>query len=260
MKWNIDRDYMKEHLAGYVRFQLRQGYEISDVKEALLKYGYDYKLVEEVQKLIDTKQYKPKKKKPSLRELNEDLYIYLQNLLVNYMKKEMEAGYEMEVIRKALIKYGHHPAMVRKAVKSVNDGTIKDLQPKFGFPPGMMLFLSLTIALIFIVFLLLSTEVSVFIVVFSFAPAFVAILISYLVTISDANKKIVQMMPVVGIAIIVILFVTGLQVSPDMRKLSEPGTILLLNVFLGFVCSSCICLFSSKPMKKITVETIKEDT
>ena len=67
-------------------------------------------------------------------------------------------------------------------------------------------------------------------------------------------------MPVVAVGMIVGLYIFALQISPDMRQLSEPGTILMLNVFMGFTCSGLLCMFSKPRPRKINVEEIIKET
>ena len=189
MKWYMDREYIRGHLIGYTEFQLRQGYEINDVKEALLKYGYDNDLVLEVINSVDTELYKESSKKPSLKELNEDLYVYLQNLLVDYIKKELNHGYELDVIKKALINYGHHPSMVKKAIKAIEDGKVTDYHPSIGFPSWFMLIVSLVVIFAFLGFLLITTDASLYVVFLSFAPSIFTILFVYVMTIYTSSKK-----------------------------------------------------------------------
>jgi len=256
MRWNVDTDYMLKHLRAYLVFQLGQGYESGDVREALLKYGYDLTLVEKVVKSVDAKQFQPSKTKPSLKELNEDLYVYIQNLLVDYIKKEQDQGYELEIIEKALIKYGHHPVMVKKAKKTIDKGMVEDKYPSFGLSAGLMLFVTVLLILVFMFFLLTMTNADVTIVLLSFSPALISVIISYLVALSDAKKEIVRLMPIVAVALTVGLFIAGLQVSPDLRKISEPSVILILNALIAFVGSIMICVFS-KRTEKITKESIE---
>ena len=119
--WYMDKDYMKKHLQSYMEFQLSQGYEQVDIKHALLKYGYEEKLIDEIAAGIDPEVHKPVTEKKSIKELNEDLYLYIQNLLVDYIKREMDNGYEIDVIKKALINYGHHETIIKNAIKTIKE-------------------------------------------------------------------------------------------------------------------------------------------
>ena len=84
MKWYLGKDYIENHLLTYVEFQLNQGYQLEDIRNALLHYGYDTGLVTEVCNRIDPDKYTPSKhSKKSIKEMNEELYVYLQNLLID---------------------------------------------------------------------------------------------------------------------------------------------------------------------------------
>lgn len=258
MKWYMDKKYMEDHISAYVKFQLKQGYRIKDIKNALLKYGYDKNLVNEICKNINLKQYKPTKiKKVKLKELNEDLYIYLQNLLVDYIIKEQNQGYTIDVIKKALINYGHHPSMVKKAILAAKKGSFSTFQSNLKLSPEFTLAISLILIVVFTLFLTYITDESLYLVFLSFLPAIAMILINFSIIINTSSKRFVQLLPIISVAGIVFIFVGLLQISPIMRSLSEPGTILLLNVFLGFILCSFISLFSKIKPKKISVEDIQ---
>ena len=249
---------MENHLSGYIIFQLKQGYRLNDIKKALLKYGYDKILVEEICKNINSSQYKPSKiKKVALKELNEDLYLYLQNLLVDYIIKEQNQGYTIDVIKKALINYGHHPTMVKKAIKAAKKGTLSSFHSKIKLSPEFTLGISLILMLGFILSMIYISQESIFLVFLSFVPALVMIFINFAIIINTSNKKLVQLLPLISVAGIVFIFIGLLEISPVMRSLSEPGTILLLNVFLGFILCSFISLFSKIMPKKFTIKEIE---
>lgn len=258
MKWYMDKEYMKDHLSTYIKFQLRQGYVLEDVKDALLRYGYDKSLVDEIAHMIDEKNYRPRKINPAKRELDEELYVYLQNLLVDYIKKEMDQGYTIDVIRRALIKYGHHPNMVKKAVTAVKHGRVTDLRKTLHLPPAFLLFVSLLGIVAFMMFMVLATEVSIYTVVLAFAPCLIVTLLSYAYVARETNRSHLQFVPIVALAGVVVVYIMLVQLSPAMAKISEPGVILVLNVVLAFLSTGCIALLSRVQRKPVVVEEITE--
>lgn len=249
MKFFMDRDYITKHLLSYTEFQLKQGYVLKDIKTALLKYGYDIDIVEEVIGLADESIFVPKEHKPSIRELNEDLYSYLQNLLVDYIKKEQKQGYSLDVIQRALVRYGHHPSMVKNAVRSVKEGLITDLMPEFNFPAGLMLAVSLAGIVGFSIFLMLQTDEPISTVFLCFSPSILMILLVYGAAAKFTESK--KFIPLFGIAGTVILYV--LLLRGKIIVVSEPQTILVLNIFFSFVGSSLISLFTSTRPGKVEI-------
>jgi len=263
MKWYMDKSYMENHIRDYIIFQLSQGYRLSDIKSALLKSGYDSGLIDEICAHIDPDYYKPRKDgKPSQKNLDEDLYVYLQNLLVDYIKQEQSQGYTMDVIEKALINYGHHPSMVKKALKAASHGDVVDFQylENFRFSSTLMLFITLFLTLGIVFVLTVQTNEPLFVVVFGFVPALIAILFVYAVFVNSQNRRLVQLLPIISIAVVVTVFVALVQTSATMRGLGEPLTVLLLNTGMGFVMGSMICFFSKSPKRRITVEDIVAST
>jgi len=257
MKWYMDKEYVEKHLQGYIEFQLKQGYRLKDVEKALLKYGYDDMLVKEIIKKITPVEIAPNGK-PNQKELNEELYMYIQNLLVDFIKKEQEQGYEIEVIRKALINYGHHPSMVKKAEKAMKQGRVTDFHKRIKMSGSLVLLISVALILGFMFFMVQQTNASLGIVVMSFAPAFVAVLLSYSITTGTEDKRLIRLVPVISVAAAVLVFILLIQFSTQLRKVSEPETILILNVLLAFVCGAMIALFSEPRKKRITVDDIAE--
>jgi len=257
MKWYMDKKYMSNHIKSYVEFQLGQGYELDDVKHALEKYGYEPGLVNEICSQIDPDVHKPLKHRPSIKELNEDLYVYLQNLLIDYIKKEQSQGYELEVIRKALINYGHHPKMVRHALEAANEGYVVDQQPTIRLPAWLSLALGLAAIFAFVAVLTIQTSADLGLVFLSFAPSIVTILLVYAAFVNIDNKRTIQLLPVAAVFLSAAIFLAVYQAK--IVYISEPQTILALNAVLTFIPSSMICLMSRQSPKKISAEEIAQE-
>jgi hypothetical protein len=257
MEWYMNKEYVRKHLVSYFEFQLKQGYELDDIKKALAKYGYDQKLLDEISNSIDPDVYRPPKTKPSIKELNEDLYVYLQNMLVDYIRKELSQGYEIEVIRKALIKYGHHATMVNSAVKAAQEGTIIDIQPQIKLPGGLVFTLAIALILAFIMALVIKTDSTIGTVSLGFSPALIAVLATYALFLNVHEKRVIQMLPLLAVVISVVSFVVMARFMPAMAQLSEPQTIVLLNALLAFVPSSMICLLSKRRPRVYSVREIE---
>jgi hypothetical protein len=252
----LDREYIISHLVGYTEFQMKQGYEASEIREALLKYGYSYKLVNEVMKKARKQTHAAPAEKPEIKALNEELYTYLNTMLVEYIAKELEAGYELDVIEKALIRYGHHPTMVRSAVRTLKHGEHAVYQATVKIESWATTAISLGLVFLFMAWLMIKTDTSSGIIFLSFAPAMCGILISYLVVNGGFGSGLLRVTPLIASGIVVLIYIVGLQVSPTLGSIPEPGTVLVMNTVLGFVGSIIICMFSRRPRKAVTAQEI----
>lgn len=260
MAWNLGRSYIERHLSDYVKFQLKQGYELSDIRKTLVRYGYSAALVESVCKGINPSDYATASPiKREVKGLNQDLYLYLQNLLVDYIKREQSQGYSIEVIKKALIKYGHHPAMVGHAIRAVEQGQVDDTHAPAGagLPAGLLLAFALlaTFAGIFMLAMLTDSELNI--VTLGFFPSILSILLVYAIVAARPGRTARQLLPVASIAFTVLAFVAMLRLSSLLHGLSEPNTVLLLNAAAAFVLASLLSFFSGAKPRRLSVKEIE---
>ena len=73
----MQEEYLINHLAKYVKFEVEQGYKLGDIKDALLKYGYKKPLVNHV--INNLGELRPHKiHKPVKKEMTEEMYFYIQ--------------------------------------------------------------------------------------------------------------------------------------------------------------------------------------
>ncbi len=248
----IDRQYLVQHLVYYVDHQLSQGYGINDLEKALLHYGYDKDVVVEVIKHVKFSHGRLKpSKKHDLQHISHDLYYYTENLLIDYVMRELEKGYKLEEIKKNLIKHGHEHKMVEKAVSAVKSGRVEDIEHPLGFHlPRQLLFgISLFLVFVFVIFLSISTDSSIGLVLLSFAPSFFSIALVNLVIGFISSRAIINFLPLAALGITAGIFIGFIETMPAMRATQE-HVILILNCVVSFVGSALICFFSSVEKKK----------
>ncbi len=248
MAWNLDQPYIREHLRAYTEFQVRQGYRLKDVRTVLLKYGYGRELVGEATAGIDEKKLVPGKK-GDIKVLDEELYLYVQNLLVDYIRREQEQGYTIDVIRRALINYGHHPDMVRKAIRAVEAGHVIDQQKRIVMPGGLVFFLAVSLIFVFVFAISAAAGAELSSVFLSFLPALGATVAAYAILENSDSKSLRKMTPLVSVLLCALFFVFLSQATRLVRGLSEPATVLMLNIGVAFVCSGALAVFSQKKKK-----------
>lgn len=266
----LDKEYLKEHLKEYIAFQLNQGYELADVKQALIKYGYAQKFVDDMCKGVHHEPVREPFLKHTQEELDTDAYNYVLNMLIDYMSKELKQGYSLAAIQKALINYGHMPKVVHEAAAAIQKGTVGDYEKSSAqhitLPSYLVFSLTLLIAFAGVFFLSIVTNTSIVIILFNFIPTLLSLTIVYAALISFKLSALRRLLPLGAVAATVGIFILLVQYSTLLRATHMP-TILLLNAALTFVCSLILCIFSrvedvhlskKKPKKEHRAETQKE--
>lgn len=248
----FDKQYLVQHLIYYVEHQLEEGYGLDDLEEALLHYGYEKEVVDEV---IHHMKHSPGRLKPAkkhdMQHIAHDLYYYTENLLIDYIMRELEKGYKLPEIEKNLLKHGHDHKLVEKALTAVKSGKVEDIEHPLGIHlPRQLLFgISLFVVFIFVIFLSITTNSSIGLVLLSFAPTFFTIALINLVFTFVKSRPIINFLPLAALAIVAGIFIGFIQTLPAMRATQE-HIILVLNCTLTFLGSAFICYFSSVEKKK----------
>jgi len=117
---------MKKHLGEYVLFQLEQGYDLPDIKSALIRFGYKKPVVKEILNMLHITTPRKKPAMYSAHDLDQELKVYVQSLLIDYIVKEHKVGYPLEAIKKALINFGHDPSVIDEAILIIESGKVVD--------------------------------------------------------------------------------------------------------------------------------------
>lgn len=243
----LDKEYLREHLKYYIEFQLKQGYDLLDIKEALIKYGYTHKFVEEVSHHAKPQEVEFSLLKPSREELDEDAYQYILNMLIDYMMKEHKQGYSLQAIKKALVKSGHLPSIVNDAAQRIQKGVVVDYQQpltlSFKVPPSIILGVCLLLVFGALFTLSVATNASIVIILFNFIPTFVGVLILYLLLVFISWKGLRKLLPLISIVVTLAFFIILLQYSTLIRT-TQMHIVLILNVLLTFICSLLYSVFA----------------
>jgi hypothetical protein len=269
-----DKKYIKKHLNDYILFQLNQGYEAKDIKNLLINYGYSKEIIEDIFKNINLNNYKINKNKNySKKKLTNELENYLKELIIDFILKELEQGYSLDSIKKALINYGHDKILIDEAILGIKKNNVKnenflkitaqDLlninQKKshlkstnqknpfiLNVPVSFNYFMSIIIIFICIIFLIIKTNSSIGIVFLSFFPSITAVSFAYFISIkyNKNNENLLKIMPLFSALLSIIIFVGLIKIIESRIILSEPIVILALNFVLSLVLSIYICLFS----------------
>ncbi|MBN2457648.1 hypothetical protein JXB31_00785, partial [Candidatus Woesearchaeota archaeon] len=246
----IETDYIKKHISDYIRFQIGQGYETRDIKEVLGKYGYDKTMIDEILEIIDTGSIKIKKTHhgaTDITKMTNELYIYLQNLLIEFIIKEKEQGYSIEAIRKALLNIGHKSYIVDAAVNAVELGE-HSIEFKHqskgirGIPPGFLFFFCMVVLFSLIFFIGVSTGDDILIITLSFFPVLLSLTVVYVAISQLSNRQTANMLVFANVALTVLIYVAMMQLKSPIQKLSDPNTVLMLNIILSIVLGAVLVL------------------
>lgn len=246
----MDERYLVEHLKKYIMFEAEQGYHPGDIKEALLKYGYHRELVKRVFSDIGQLKVLPAKK-AAKKQMTDDMQFYIQNMLIDYMKKQQKNGYTIPAIKRALARSGHHADMINNAVKEIKMHRVIDYDvPRVKKVPSIYAFaFALVILTSFAVYLGVAANENILRVLLTFAPAIVTIVITELAVEGIPRRGLIRLMPLFSIAIAVLLFV-ALVNSTALYEKTNAMLLLVLNAVCAFVLSAVICVFSEKTHKK----------
>lgn len=239
--------YVKEHILQYVIFQLKQGYTYNAIKNALINYGYNRRLVKQVLDATNKQGYKTSTKTPGdTKELTSELYDYVMDMLVDFIKKELTIGYKEQQIKQALMNLGHDEDMIKKASAIIKNKKMDyNYTRPFYFPANSLFLISLLVT--FVLFFLLSymTNVTIIDVYRHFLPGVLTFTIVFLLMHLLNRKFFVRLIPIASIVLTVILFFFF-----KLVQLFEPNSdfviLLPLNLAVGFIFSMLIGSLSSK--------------
>lgn len=259
----VDRAYMENHLIDYVLFQVQQGYAPDDIYRVLLKYGYPRAVVQAVFQQLGTKVHEEFQRNPKnhnknqLDKLDQEMHDYLAGLLIDYIMKEQKQGYSIPVIKKALLRYGHHKEIIEEALKVMQQGKVKDYHavPSLRFPQQAVFASCLILLFIFFVFLGIATNTSLITIFLNFAPAVFSFALMHALLSVLLHRRLVFFLPLLSLLLAVGLFILAVRYAGFFIP-SDANVILILNAGLSFVATLLLCLFTKEKIS--LVEKIKE--
>jgi len=252
----FDDMYIKKHLGEYILFQLDQGYDLSDIKNALVKFGYKKDIVKEILQQFHITAPKKKAALYSSHDLDQELKVYVQSLLIDYIVKEHKVGYPLEAIKKALINYGHDPKTIDEAIFIIESGKVVDYRMESSpvqFPQQIIAPITLFLTFAFLVFLSIATDTSIITIIPNFLPAFLAFAVVNIAYYFLPKTKFLAALPLLGILITVGAFIGGIQYG-ILGTIPGSDVVLILNAAVGFVSCALVCAFSKKGKDEIIVQ------
>ncbi|MEA3398887.1 MAG: hypothetical protein U9R00_00010 [Patescibacteria group bacterium] len=232
--------YIKEHLEMYMKYHLERGYDLLSLKKSLSRFGYSSHEIEKIAKKLNIVKSNAHRKY-SKKELESDTYYYIRGILADYIKKQLNHGFELRDIRKALIKFGHPANIVDDAIAFVMS---KD---RLTIDHRAVLGISVAIILLFMFFMGLAVETAFTIMFVVFSPALISVVLTYFITPFLLGKK--EMIPIISIIIAIVLF---FFIFPALNKTDADSSVLLaINAVLAFVLSAIYSsLYVGVPDKK----------
>jgi len=258
METIVDDAYMKKHLAEYILFQADQGYTPIDIKNALKRFGYKKHIIKDLFLHLPLKT-KTKQTMYSAHDLDNELRIYVQSLLIDYIVKEHKVGYTLGAIRKALVNFGHDAEIIDEAINIITKGKVVDYHKESAplkFAHSIVGSLTVFLIFAFLVFLSISTNTSIFTIIPNFVPLFIAFVIVNIAFMYIRNAKTIAALPLFGILIAVGSFIGAVHYGL-LGNAPGSNVLLILNVIMAFISSGIVCAFSKKEKEAIVV-TIKD--
>lgn len=243
----MQEHYLIEHLKKYVKFEVEQGYHVKDIRQALLNYGYKKYLIDNIFAGLPNLKM-PNAKSPPKQEMTEDMHVYIQSMLIDYIKKQQKSGYSLQAIRNALLRSGHRDVMINNALKLIKDDKVSDysMPIKSVFPPIMTFLFSLFILCVLVLFIGISTDENLLMVMLTMAPAVFGIAITYFVIASSKNLIFFRIMPLISAGISVLIFVVLLNYTYIYNG-TQMNVLMVLNVISSFLLSGLMCVLAPKP-------------
>jgi hypothetical protein len=116
-------EYMKKELVFYIKQEYDKGVPLTTIRKALLEGGHHTNLVKEAFSSLKKHKYNLVKalNEPVKSNLDKELYFNIMNSLVKYIEYQLEAGKDIDEIKKILEHYGHSKDLIEKAISSVNN-------------------------------------------------------------------------------------------------------------------------------------------
>jgi hypothetical protein len=241
----LDESYIRQHLLDYARFQLKQGYMPDDLTRVFIKMGYHKNLVHSVIHDLTPGDIPDQAKTHDIKEMDESLSIYVENMLVDFIMKERKMGYEDPAIRRALARYGHHPKMIDRAFQAIKKGQVVDFSQVKLMQMNIQILLAVSMLLFFTfaVFLSISTNVSITVVLLSLAPSGAAVLAVYFICMFIGHTYR-QLLPLLGVALALGSYMILAHMSPTLQGLPGAPVILGLNLVVAFILSAVFAFLS----------------
>ncbi len=251
-----DDMYMKKHLGEYVLFQLEQGYDLPDIKSALLRFGYKKPLVKEILDMLHVTVPKKKPAMYSAHDLDQELKVYVQSLLIDYIVKEHKVGYPLEAIKKALINFGHDPSVIDEAILIIESGKVVDYRldaSPVKFPQQIVAPLTIFLIFAFLVFLSITTDTSIITIIPNFLPLFLTFILANIAYYFLPKSQLLAAIPLLAVLLTVGIFILGTQYA-ILGKAPGSDMILILNAAVAFISTGIVCAFSKKGKEDIVVQ------
>ncbi|MGM5484715.1 MAG: hypothetical protein ACQEP1_02470 [Nanobdellota archaeon] len=213
--------YIEDHLRKYIKFHLEQGYSYEAVKRCLLKYGYSHEELDRISKGLKYSK-KTVTRKYSEKELDDETYLYLRGMISEYLKKQLDHGFHLDEIRKALINFGHKKKIVDDAVNLVTK------EERLNFKPNMVFAALSFLTLLFIAMMSLTLGVTFKEMFLVLSPAVAVIALSYFYTTYLKNYTAVA-----SLLGVIIIFMT---IFPHIESSgTETHVLLVMNAVIGFI-------------------------
>lgn len=216
--------FIIDHIEKYIKYHLERGYSKESVKEALLKFGYNNKMLEKIIKNLKI-LHRNLDKPYSEKDLEGETYYYLRSVIAEYIINQLEHGFSINEIKKALIKYGHHKNIIEDAIIIVKGKGKKKIDK------GIIFWFCIVAILLFIIMMTLLLDVNFAYTFVIFTPGIAAFIFCRIAL--DYFYKIKEHLALTSVIISIILFFV---IFPLLNKTDADTEVLIaLNAAIAFI-------------------------
>lgn len=232
MKQISFEEYIKEHLANFIAFELEKGHNIKSIKEVLMRKGHDENLIDLAIDHLVKSGYVPKvKKNKPYGKLEKEIFEDIVKAIADYIAIQIENGYNLDEIKKTLYDFGHSYEVIEEAIARFKGERKIISKPKRKISFNPFPFLLTFIILLIAVTSILSSE-PIYKVAIGFIPLLISIIVVESVYEETKNKYILFIIPII-ITLLFFLLVSSLAFSifAGLATLN----LMVLNLILGLI-------------------------
>jgi len=230
-------EYIKEHLASFIAFELEKGYPIASIKNVLVRKGHDENLIDAAIDHLVKSGYVPRvRKNKPYKTLEKEIFENLVKSIADYIAIQIENGYNLDEIKKTLLDFGHSQDVIEEALAKIKGHRriyekheVKSQKRRYQVFPFVLSFLILLIAIISI-----STGDVIYIIALGFLPCIISVVLVESIYNDIKNKYALLLIPV---AVTLLFFLLVSSFKSDVFSHLASTNLMLLNLLIGVVAA-----------------------
>lgn len=219
--------YIEKNLVQYIKKELEYGYSFEAIKHALYQ-RHNKNLIDSVISRLAHEGFKQKRRAEASKDINEDMFNYLTNLIIEYIQKQQKKGFKLNHIKEALKNYGHSELVINASIEAVLYGKEPEFpyraKPKYNVLTFLLIaFLGITGILAY------TTQESIANIIIGFFPIGLTLLFMFV-----SDKILPTRFTLVAPVIFVGIF-AGLVFASNAFTNMEAEKLLVVNLIGSFI-------------------------